>query len=516
MQTISIFTAEKDAGLEEIIQNQNSIAFVSPVSTIGSLCVADNNRAAALARLEGEIQQFLAKADQYDPDLFHVLSILVTTSWNKNDDVFDREEVWAARKTPSHKQTNLDHDDDKIVGHIVTNWAVDYNYNIIEDNTTVDSLPDVFHLLTSSVIYRQRQHPETQALIAKLIAEIEAGTKYVSMECIFHGFDYGLIGPEGNKYVIKRTAESSFLTSHLRCYGGSGIYDNFRIGRVLRRITFSGKGFVDKPANPDSIIFDRNYLNFSGASNLDSLTEDGVCILAHKLEVTENEKESISMADDSKLLEGQIQDLKASLKEALDDNAKLKAELSAANVRDLNDQIETLKAANLQTDSDLAKADEKIADLQKQLDEAKSSLAEAAKKNKELEENCASLKKEIRDAVRTAMLVDGGFDKEAAQKKVELFASLSDDQFQDLANELIAAKCDKDKEKKQMQETEADDDETSAEVEDADIISSAESDKEADLSVASDDVDESMNTTRANLIKWVTANVLKREVEESK
>jgi hypothetical protein len=79
------------------------------------------------------------------------------------------------------------------------------------------------------------------------------------------------------------------LTSHLRAYGGPGIFDDFRIGRVLRKITFSGKGFVDKPANPDSIIFDKEDLRFGNASNVNPFEKGGVYVLASKLESNKNE-----------------------------------------------------------------------------------------------------------------------------------------------------------------------------------------------------------------------------------
>jgi hypothetical protein len=44
------------------------------------------------------------------------------------------------------------------------------------------------------------------------------------------------------------------LTKHLRAYGGTGEYENYKVGRSLRGISFSGKGLVNKPANPRSII----------------------------------------------------------------------------------------------------------------------------------------------------------------------------------------------------------------------------------------------------------------------
>ena len=79
------------------------------------------------------------------------------------------------------------------------------------------------------------------------------------MECFFKGFDYGLFNSETGEYkVLARNEETAFLTKYLRAYGGDGKHQNYKLGRVLRNITFSGKGFVDKPANPDSVIFTKN------------------------------------------------------------------------------------------------------------------------------------------------------------------------------------------------------------------------------------------------------------------
>ena len=41
-----------------------------------------------------------------------------------------------------------------------------------------------------SVIYKAYSNPSLKERSDRLIAEIEDGTKYVSMECLFNGFDY--------------------------------------------------------------------------------------------------------------------------------------------------------------------------------------------------------------------------------------------------------------------------------------------------------------------------------------
>jgi hypothetical protein len=120
-----------------------------------------------------------------------------------------------------------------------------------------------YHVLTASVIYTGFTDPELRERTSDLIQEIEAGTKYVSMECFFNGFDYGLQDKStGELKLLPREEATAYLTKHLRAYGGSGEFENHKIGRVLRNITFSGKGFVDKPANPESIIFQKENFKF--------------------------------------------------------------------------------------------------------------------------------------------------------------------------------------------------------------------------------------------------------------
>jgi hypothetical protein len=522
MQTISIFSAEREAGLEAQIQEKTSIAYACPLAKYD-----DSNLQLLDLAIRDATNSFQARAGKDDNDLYRVTSILVSTNWNRNDDIFDTEEVWVARHTPSHKQTNIEHDDDKIVGHIIGNWAIDESRALIQDDIAVDNLPDVYHLLTTSVIYRHRQNPETQAQVYELISAIEQGKKFVSMECIFHGFDYGAIGPDGQKYVIKRTAESAFLTSHLRAYGGPGVYDDFKIGRVLRKITFSGKGFVDKPANPDSIIFDKSDLNLSNASNANPFSEDGVYILAAKLKQTENNtnEERKSMADDLKLLEGQLSDLKASLKDLQTENANLKDELSQANVKDLQVQVETLSAEKTQLETDLASVKEEFDKTKADLTKSNEQITEVTNKNTELTAKLDELKADIVRANRVASLVDGGFDKKTAETKVDLYKSLNNEQFTDIATELITArkaleaKCDEDKEKDKEKEKAEDTNDSQAEddtseAEDKEVITSAETQDDADLSTAAEDVDEEFETTRANLLSWVQQSVFNQDIEE--
>ncbi|QEL19556.1 hypothetical protein [Limnoglobus roseus] len=87
-----------------------------------------------------------------------------------------------------------------------------------------------------------------------ILAEIAKGEWFVSMECLFAGFDYSMRARDGTTRVVARNEQTAFLTKHLRAYGGTGEYQGAKVGRLLRNIVFSGKGLVRKPANPESVI----------------------------------------------------------------------------------------------------------------------------------------------------------------------------------------------------------------------------------------------------------------------
>jgi hypothetical protein len=244
---MNIYPNEINDGLEDKIKASASVSYAALAEPVND------------SETTSKIKANKAIAGLDDSDLYYVQSILVTSSWNKNDDIFDKLEVWQARNTPEDKPTNLDHKEEIIIGHITSNWPITEDGILIDQATPSDNLPDKFHILTGSVIYKGFSNPELKERSDKLIAEIENGTKYVSMECYFKGFDYGVQDKSSGEYkVIARNEETSHLTKYLRAYGGLGEHENYKIGRVLRQITFSGKGYVDKPANPDSIIFNMN------------------------------------------------------------------------------------------------------------------------------------------------------------------------------------------------------------------------------------------------------------------
>jgi hypothetical protein len=450
MMEIPIYRAEAEIeGLAEKIQTNSSVAYYVPL-----LPMQQGERIHLKASLED-----IAKASV--GDLYPTKSILVSTVWNRNDDIFDPVETWAARHTPVNKPTNLEHKEYDIVGHMTETWAMDKDGNILSNSLSSDELPTIFHLCNGAVIYTHWEDDELKERTQKLISAIEAGNKYVSMECLFHNFDYGIMVASDAYEIRPRESSTAFLTKHLRAYGGTGTWDNKRIGRVLRGFSFSGKGYVNTPANPSSVcIFDNS--------------KAGVV----KYSFSSGQQEN-TMADES-VLKDQLAELKNQLKEANAHNKDLEQQLADANIKDYETKIENLEGEVQATKASIETIEGERDALKAEVEEFKQKIEEVTKANEQLQVEVKKAEDEKVRSGRVSTLVEGGLSKEDAESKVEKFSNLDTEQFEVLASELIeAAKA------KKAQEQEAASAENSEESNEE-----SEEEEEANASEALENVEE--------------------------
>ena len=424
MFKIPIFKAEAEAGLTEIIQANASIAYCCPVTK------AEVNKS--------NLSKYLSEGSKkFDLDiLYPTKSVLVTSNWNRNDDVFGVEEIWAARTTPVHKPTNINHDHNQIVGHITDTWVIDAEGNIIDDDTVVDDLPSQIHICNGAVIYKHYKEENLTDRALELIEQIEANEKFVSMECLFPNFDYALVSPDNENYTIARNEETAFLTKHLRIYGGEGSFNGYKVGRYLKNMVFSGKGYVDKPANPDSIIFseDKPDFNFSDATHKSTFNfKNGVDnIMSETPQVSaancKNSKEK-QMSDNNDFYKEELAKTRAEVAELVKTNKELQESLASANVEQLKSQVEDL-TTQLKVEAEAKEA------ITVQLTETKSSIETLETTLKETTESKEKLEAAVEKAKadkifsdRVTSLVEAGVDRERAEEAAEKFSNLTDEQF---------------------------------------------------------------------------------------
>jgi uncharacterized protein YoxC len=417
---IPIYRQEILDGLQHKIKSKACLAYTAELS------LAENLKA---KKIDEEKLHKLLKANVKSlVDLHPLNSIMVSTGWNLNDDVFERSETWASRNTPEDKPLNYQHDFSDIIGHIIGCSPIDEEYNIIPEvdkdgnDTSIEDLPSKFHIFSTSVLYKVwHDNKDLQKRMDTILAELPEGKWFVSMECLFSNYDYAIVLPDGSQKIIVRNEESSFLTKYLRAYGGTGIYNGCKIGRLPRNLIFSGKGLVKKPANPDSVIFAKqNIIDFDGrtfASCKEIVSNSKTVGYMNGISgVTQQTQEMDDMTLEQ--LNAKVDALTKQNNQLQVENEQLKAKIAAleadVNVRD--EQL-SFKA------SELAKANEKIIELSKKVDELSADLADA---NEEIARNKAERVKSNRISILVEKL---GVDKNEASELFDITTSLTDELF---------------------------------------------------------------------------------------
>lgn len=479
---MKVYQQEILDGLSEQVKAQASIAYCAPALIVNDI---DNDHSWNVSR--NTIEKIKASSNPNQIDLYYIKSILVSTGWNKNDDVFDPLQTWAARTTPEDKQFNFMHNENDIIGHITGSYVIDRDDQKIISND-IDQPPSEFDIITEAVLYNSWTNPDNRERMKKIIAEIEEGKWFVSMECLFAGFDYAVIDKSGKSKVVARSEESAFLTKHLRAYGGTGEYEGYKIGRSLRDISFSGKGLVSKPANPRSIILDSSKA-FSVTVENSNLNTKGEC----------------DMSDTN--LEKQLADLQSELATSQEQVNTAKSEVETLN-KDFAEKVSVLETTLAEKDLALQTSAEKIASLE----------ATIAEKEKELNEISAAMKdmqKKEKDRMRKEKLVMAGFEEAEADESLSLYDALSDDAFEAVVAAMkkkwgaMKDKMMKEEKKEMASEATVATETTEAKEEVTEELFEEVKTTEATLVDASD-VEDELAATRASVAEWLTQNVLRK------
>jgi len=214
-----------------------------------------------------EVGEAIVKAgDSFDPekDLMKMVSVLVSTGKNRNDDVFLPEELINVRFSGANKPLNIEHNSDHIIGHMTRSFLTDKDGKEIDD---LESLPEDFDVTNEAVVYAFVK-PDVADTIRKLAASNQL---FVSVEMWFKDYDFLV-----NSKVIKRNQTTAFLSKCLRCNGGDGKYKGEEVGRVLRNALIGGIGVVEKPANLESVIKSVATLRSEGSRDVEVYSEQAI------------------------------------------------------------------------------------------------------------------------------------------------------------------------------------------------------------------------------------------------
>lgn len=490
MNLITIYAAE--ASLKEVLQN-NAIAYTT------QLFVEDKPPAKL-------IEEVTAAQSDKQIDLHYIKTILVTAdtkSGNLNGDWFLPDYTWAARNTPQHKPFNNNHDHRQIIGHITDNYVINDNGDVITE------MEDRFHIVTSAVIYKYYREKDLAERSAELIEEILAGKKFVSMEAIFSDFDYMLEQADGSFGIVHRNEESAYLTKHLRCYGGKGEYEGKQLQRAIKDLVFSGKGLVDVPANPESVILETTAKSVfiptvftSNSSNGNILTTGSTnsknsVYTSNEWKVPQHpiawngQTWTVQTSTSYKHIGNEMETIEILQKEL----AAARAEVKEANAKLAEGNVEAVKSQNSALAGKVEGLEKVVADLNTKVAELTTNLEAAKKEAKDekeakaaletsvasLTEKNATLESEKVTATRVAQLVEAGKTSEEAAAFAKKLAKADDETFAAFIETLAAWPPKKDEKKDEKKKEEAKADLSVLEVKE---------EKSADLGVATAAVDD--------------------------
>lgn len=399
---MQIYQTEIEDGLEQKIKSNTSIALN---------CLAEVDKKPAL---EIDLSKSIAGfSDGLNYDLYYIKSILASVGVNKNDDVFLPEEIWAARDTPVHKQFNYMHNEKDIIGTIIESVVLDRAGAQVVDESQVQNIKDI---ATQAVIWTKWEDKDLQNRLLKIVADIESGKLYVSMECLFKEFDYMLT--KGNvTSIVERNKDTAFLTKYLRIVGGEGEYNGSKINRVLRNFTFSGKGLVEDPANERSIIDDKIFANVILSKSENIMPLDN-------LEEMKEIKAALSKA------EQELADYKKT------EADQVSAEISAlkAENESLAKQVAELTTLAQATKDEMAKKEEEAKSAMDKMEEdCEAKVSEANKKLVEIEASKVL-------AERKSKLVSAQVDSTKIDDIIKTWATSSEDQFAEVVKLYSKAK----------------------------------------------------------------------------
>lgn len=434
MNNIKIYQAEIDDGLQEQFGVQLSITYEVPVLLASTKSYTGKVK---------NIGNIVGKLDE-DEFIFQFPAILATAGvWNKNDQVFDKYEVWKARYTPLNKPSNIEHQPDKVVGHTNRVFAITDEETPIVIPDSVEGkpnqfIPDIYHLLTVDSFYKYNSKPyqsinkDYSDKIQKIYEQIIDGELKVSMECIFANFDYAILTADGSQKIIERNDKSSFLTKKLKRFGGTGEYEGARIGMLMRDIVFTGKGITSNPANPSSVIFSRDSLAF--ASQIFVKSEDIFNNEINSAYINNDNGENIMKLEEAQAKITELETQLAETKKLADELASVKPALETATA-----EINTLKAGLDSTKEELNKVVAEKVTVEKTIAEVNEKLATA-------QTELNTVKAENLKIKRVGLIEKTlGLETAEAEKNYVILASLSDDNFNAWLNNTKSLVAEKEK-----------------------------------------------------------------------
>ena len=177
----------------------------------------------------------------------------VVNEFNKNGDGISTETAIESVQQFVHKPTNIEHDRDKIVGHIVSAGFSRYGQNselMTEDEALIED--NAYNIALAAVVYRTASKEFADLVMNSTDSDSDYfGTVSASWEVGFNDYVISVGGDDlFESTIISDPDEIKAYSSYLKSLGGRGVLQD---GRKVNRLIVGdiyplGIGFTSNPA----------------------------------------------------------------------------------------------------------------------------------------------------------------------------------------------------------------------------------------------------------------------------
>mgnify|MGYP005988729341 FL=1 len=296
----------------------------------------------------------------------------VVNMFNKNGDGLSTETALAYTDQFIHKPTNIEHNKEKVVGHIVTAGFSDYGSNRILSKEEARNIEKPFNIALGAVVYKSVNKQFAELIDRSTDPDDESyyGKISTSWEVGFTNYVLAVGSSKLEEATIIRDPDKiKEMEPYLRAYGGSGQTEEGQ--PIYRLITGNiyplGVGFTAKPAADVSGVYSPKH------SKKSVLANDNTDIISQNKEKNVNKEKIIAMDTENVISE---------LKELLVEK-KFSEEAVASMTSNFADAIRESDEKYRQ-DIETAKSEKEA--VQKEQEDLKSSVAELQEKLEEANE----------------------------------------------------------------------------------------------------------------------------------
>jgi len=327
----------------------------------------------------------------------------VVNKFNKNGDGINSESAVAIKDYFVHKPTNIEHDRDNIVGHIVSAGFSRYGSNselMSDDEALVEE--GSYNISLAAVIYKTASKEFSDLVVNSTDADSDYfETVSASWEVGFNDYVISVGGDDLHESsIISDPEEMKAYSPYLKSLGGKGaLQDGRKINRlIIGDIYPLGIGFTSNPAaDVKGIIAERE----SSPENENTSREPINKIITKSKKTSHSTLENVTIKESTNIMDKDqiINEFRAALDEKLgkqDFSEEAVASISKVFIEAIREKGEKYVA-----DLDKAKAEKEEAvlaqsSLQEKMSEVENQLKSTQQKLSVLEEENANREAEIR------------------------------------------------------------------------------------------------------------------------